>query len=211
MIRFRWLLVGIVAVVSVLAMALRPGQVSADDGFVGIVGYGAEPLQSNEVIMAAERVDITIEDGKAEVSCVFTFTNTASDATVVMGFPQMKRWRDLDQTELLDFTANVDGVALPVTFRPQVEPTPQTLDGLNAGGDPPESSRYEGWHTFEVAFAAGQTRVVSNSYHGLISGTSDGQEHFGYVLHTGASWKGPIGVADVVVRWMAKPRSFPGQ
>jgi hypothetical protein len=91
--------------------------------------------------------------------------------------------------ELHDFRAWVDGREVTVTFRPQA-----------AGED---EERYAGWHTFNVSFAAGQMRVVRNTYHGRLSwmGHPLSGHSFSYILHTGANWAGPIGQVDIIVRW----------
>lgn len=161
----------------------------ADDGYVGVVGSSVVPMQNDQVTMAAERIDALIQGEEAYVTCIFTFTNVGKAATVLMGFPQLSAPESRGAPELLDFTAHVDGNTAPVTFKPQAPGSPDT-------------DMYAGWYTFSVPFESGQTRVVRNTYHGIPSGFSNGDKDFGYILHTGASWLGPIGQVDVTVRWL---------
>lgn len=172
-----------------LLLALLPGAAWADDTSLGAVGFAVMPLENTHVTMAAERVEVELARDQSWVTCVFTFTNAGPAAAVLMGFPEMRaRPNRREAPAVRDFRAWVDGSDVPVTFRPQAE---------GAGEE-----HYAGWHTFEVPFAAGQTRVVRNTYHGRLTwaGGAYGRS-FGYVLHTGANWAGPIGQADVVVRW----------
>jgi len=103
-----------------------------------------------------------------------------------MGFPQGARVPG-GSPELLDFRSYVDDEEVPVAFRPDVRR---------------EADReFEGWYAFSVPFAAGQTRQVGNTYHGRLTRHSNGERSFDYMLHTGASWHGPIGRGEIVVRW----------
>jgi hypothetical protein len=150
------------------------------------VGYGVVPLDNDQVTMAAEWVEAEVRGDQAWVTCVFTFTNTGPAVEVLMGFPQA--WsRGGGESELLDFRAFVDGEEVSVIFRPN--------------GQPQGDWDYAGWHTFSVPFAAAQTRIVRNTYHGRLNLVSNGDRAFEYILHTGATWYGPIGQADIVVRW----------
>jgi len=158
----------------------------ADDASLGAVGYGVVPLNNDQVTMAAERVEAEMRGDQAWVTCTFTFHNTGAAAEVLMGFPQAQASAG-EASQLLDFRAFVDSEQVPVTFRPNAQPQGEW--------------DYAGWHSFTVPFAAGQIRTVRNTYHGRLTLQSDGGRVFEYVLHTGATWLGPIGRADVVVRW----------
>ena len=160
----------------------------ADDASLGVVGYGVVPLTNDRVTMIAERVEAEIRGDQAWVTCVFTFTNTGPATDVLIGFPQAQsREREGEAPELVDFQAFVDGTEVPTIFRPNAQPQGEW--------------DYAGWHTFTVPFAAGQTCVVRNTYHGRLTLISNGDRAFGYVLHTGATWHGSIRQADIVVRW----------
>lgn len=167
-------------------LAIPPYSARADDTSLGAVGYGVVPLDNDQVTMAAERVEAEIRGDQAWVTCVFTFTNTGPAVEALMGFPQARSMTG-GESELLDFRAFVDGEGVPVTFRPNAQPEGEW--------------DYAGWHTFNVSFAAGQTRIVRNTYHGRLSLVSNGGRAFEYILHTGATWHDSIGQADVVVSW----------
>lgn len=214
------------AVASVLFIA-HPPSALADDGFLGAVGHGVVPLENDHVAMDSEHVDAVIRDDGAWVTCVFTFTNSGPAAHVLMGFPEARSRRSLSSdtapTELLDFQAFVDGLEFEVQYLPQVVPTRTPIATLtvqqmrqyprptwtprpaNPTAKPTETARsstkFSGWHTFTVPFESGQTRVVRNTYHGALSGISIGVQMFSYVVESGSSWSGPIGQADIVVRW----------
>jgi hypothetical protein len=183
--------VGLVALIA----ALAPTAALADDGFLGAVGSGVVPLDNEQVTMDAERVEATLRGDEAWVTCVFTFTNAGPAADVLMGFPELLPDPDGGPSPALnDFTAEVDGESLPVTFREQVT---ATVEADAAGG----AGNCRGWHTFTVPFASGQTRVVTNTYRGQLGHMSDMSQTFHYILASGASWRGPIGDTIVRVQW----------
>lgn len=171
-----------------LFLAILPHTVRADAASLGAVGYGVVPLDNDQVAMAAERVEAEIRGDEAWVTCLFTFTNTGPATEVLMGFPQAQPIEG-GVTELFDFRAFVDEEEVPVTFRQNGQP--------QGGWDYPIA----GWHTFTVPFADGQTRIVRNTYHGRLTWESNGGRLFEYILHTGSTWHGPIGEADIVVHW----------
>jgi len=173
--------------IALLCLAILPYVAWADDSSLGAIGLGVVPLQNDQVVMVAERVEAEIHGNHHWVTCIFTFRNAGPATEVLMGFPQAQSMRRGNAPELRDFRAFVDGEEVPVEFRPS--------------GRPEGERDYAGWHTFTVPFAAGQTRTVRNTYHGRLTLISNGYRSFGYVLHTGATWKGPIGQADIVLRW----------
>ncbi len=167
--------------------SLIPLVARADDGVLGTIGFAVTPLDDDQVQMVAEWVQAEVGAWSAQVTCVFTFTNAGPATTVLMGFPEARDYSGRGDPSLHDFRAFVDGQEVATDFRPQAE-----AQGY---------SNYAGWHTFSVSFAADQTRVVSNSYRGGNSYTSNGEHSFSYILQTGSTWAGPIGQADIVVRW----------
>ena len=171
-----------------LFLAILPYTVRPDDASLGAVGYSVVPLDNDQVAMAAERVEAEIRGDEAWVTCVFTFTNTGPTTEVLMGFPQAQPIEG-GEPELRGFRALVDEEEVPVTFR--------------QNGQPQDRWDYPiaGWHTFTVPFAGGQTRIVRNTYHGRLTWESNGGRLFEYILHTGATWYGPIGEGEIVVRW----------
>lgn len=178
-----------------IGVAWAPAAVLADDGVLGSVGSAVVPLESDQVTMVAEWIDAAVVDGEARVTCVFTFSNGGPPVEILMGFPERSPSSSRgEETEILDFAASVDGAPLPVRFR--LEATPAAGTDTADGSGP-----YRGWHTFTVPFAAGQTRVVRNTYRGTLGRMSDGSRTFRYVVATGASWRGPIGEATIRVIW----------
>ena len=79
--------------------------------------------------------------------------------------------------------------------------------GRRQAGEDPLPSRCSGnrsWHAKDVAFRRGATRTVRVAYDADGGGATSSDKSVreaAYVLHTGASWRGPIGSAEVVVRF----------
>lgn len=75
-------------------------------------------------------------------------------------------------------------------------------------GSPVTVQREGGWITWSVPFEAGQTRTVRNSYWAGNYHNSVGMVSTGYILKTGATWKGPIGEAVIIAEFQS---IWPGQ
>jgi hypothetical protein len=107
------------------AISLLAATAFADDGYLGIVGSNVVPLQSENITLSSEHVEVVVADGYASVTCIFTFTNSGPATTVLMGFPELQPSERRENTSLQDFTAEVDGVRVPVVYRLQdATPTP---------------------------------------------------------------------------------------
>lgn len=178
-----------------LAAALTPTVGRADAAVVGARGSGVVPLQNADVEMVAERVDIYPYSGWVYVEAEFTLHNTGPTTELLVGFPE-EEYQDEDsrgglrRLAIKDFTAEVDGASVPVTYRtatPSSEPVRSGELGI------------VGWHTFGLPFAADQTRVVRNTYFLRPTWHSNFVLGFHYLLQTGAVWKGDIREADIVV------------
>ncbi|HEY3298665.1 MAG TPA: hypothetical protein VGK34_08430 [Armatimonadota bacterium] len=172
----------------------------ADDGSYSESGGGAaSPMTPNSSIrMVRERIDIRLGQKGAVVKCVFVFKNEGAACSVQMGFPESQR--AIGEGSLsggLDhFVSFVDGKTAKVTHR--FPPEGHSFDN-NQRRD------YTSWYVKTVKFTAGQTRTVEDDYFSrygtsyYLGGTDVPQELFRYVLVTGVTWKGPIGVAVINV------------
>jgi len=178
--RFIWMLLGVVC----LALPAR-----ADDAAVQGVGGAMEAMQEHpSVVMKSELVEARVTPKGADVRCVFVFRNDGPAAKVKMGFPEYG-WGDIDIEHprgFRSFRSWVDG-----------EPVATAIEGFRADRD----RGWKRWRTKLVPFSAGQTRRVEVRYEDGIGEMSDGSNFFTYALRTGASWKGKIGHAKVVVRF----------
>jgi hypothetical protein len=157
---------------------------SADDAAVVAVGGAIKLMKGHpQVRMVSENVFIKLAEAK--VRCQFVFQNEGPATTVTMGFPEsgygdgrtLPKW-----TALRGFRSCVDGRPVRVTRNivPYVVPN---VDG------------YQIWWVKRVPFGAKQRRTVTVQYIGGTGGDSLGMTFFQYELHTGASWKGPVGYA----------------
>jgi len=162
---------------------------SADDGAVVAVGGAVSPMaQHPSIRLAAEFVHIDFRRSPAEVDCVFFLENAGPATTATIGFPNESGGVDVEEfVPFSSFVSYVDGDTAQVTVLPDAE--------HQQHGD------YGVWYVKTVPFAAGQTRCVRNVYTGTHGGYSTGHSAFDYILWSGATWTGPIGVADLVVTW----------
>ncbi|MCG0275199.1 MAG: hypothetical protein L5655_03415 [Thermosediminibacteraceae bacterium] len=178
----------LVIVLSVV-MLVTPGNVRADDCSLGRMADGVYPLRDEDIVMVSEYVNIKVKSGYAE--CVFEFKNTGKAREVLMGFPAEMEGDEEEETRLKveEFKAFQDGVEIPVKLEKGVAPENEKALGLPA---------YKSWYTFTVKFKAGETVKIKNTYRFHPTVFSTGDVQIGYILKTGALWKGHIGKARVV-------------
>jgi hypothetical protein len=159
-----------------------------DDGAVEGVGGALRAMgEHSSVVMESETVNVVISPKGADVHCVFIFRNDGPAAAVKMGFPE-QGWGhgDVDHPSGFSwFRSWVDG-----------QPVRTRIEGLRVNH---RDGSWERWRTKVVHFASGQRRRVEVRYRDGIGGVSDGSRFFTYVMRTGASWKGKIGHAKVVI------------
>jgi len=168
----------------------------ADDG--GISFGGSPHLLSGHasVAMQSEVVHIDVADKTIKVDCDFVFHNSGPAATVRMGFPDdglgaaepyqgdpLPPLSKLHAT-FTSYESYVDGKKVPTK--------------IIAGAD-----REHYWHVKTVTFKANSDCHIRDVYR-LPPGaqvTSDNgmYQQTSYILHTGSSWHGPIGKAELVV------------
>ena len=186
------------------ALLLFPGSAAlrADDG--GIAFGGAPRLLTGHpsVSMQSEIVRMSVGKETVHVDCQFVFRNDGPACKVRMGFPDQARG-SMDPEEegpqkhptgtFTSYMSYVDGVKVPT----------QTIHGAKEG---------DFWHAKVVDFPAHATRHVRDVYTVPVGGgiVYDGKgsiKEAYYILHTGASWHGPIGRAEVDVTFA--PQAIP--
>ena len=181
---------GVIA--AAILVVLGGGTAWADDCSVGRTPDGVYPINNADVVMQSEDINIQVESGL--VDCNFVFQNT-SDASqdVLMGFPARSKiyeeGPDVRDIDVHDFKAYIDGREVPVKLEKEV-----TLQGSLSS----VVGNYESWYVFDVKFPAGAVMNIRNTYRITNSLYAGGDESVGYVLKTGAAWKGKIGHARVV-------------
>lgn len=190
---------------AVALLAASTSKAGADDG--GISFGGSPHLLKGHATVAMKDEVVTMTIGKEEikVDCRFIFQNKGPTCTVRMGFPdegqgssepyqgeEVPKGPGLKAT-FLTYDSWVDGKKVPTKLIP-------TKD----------RSLY--WHSKTVKFKANSDCLIRDVYtlapgaqvtseNGLYQQTS-------YVLHTGASWRGPIGKAEIIVKF--EPSALPG-
>ncbi len=163
----------------------------ANEIAIKVIGGAVVPLGAHpSVRMVTARVEADIAPDESKVTCQYVFQNEGPATTVAMGFPAFFGERPSRPAEelqpLRDFRAWVDGVATATTLR--------------AGAD------RERWYVKEVAFAAGQRRVVRDAYvqpNGSIY-LPPKRRIFPYNLSGAGTWHGPVGRLDVILRWVGE-------
>jgi len=178
----------------------------ADDGSVETVGGAVRLMKPHSSIrMVSETVKVRVTPGLAEVDCEFVMRNEGPTDTVLVGFPDGDMGPYTgggEEYEIEGFRSWVDGV----------EAKCQRLPAAEAQVAP---SAVGSWWTKLVVFPAGAVRRIRNRYAVSPSwkpslGESEadsiaGDRTFRYILWTGASWKGPIGRAEIVVTLVGIP------
>lgn len=145
-------------------------------------------LKDLEVAMASEEVHLTLgREGQGEtlgVDATFHMRNDGPEVAFEEGFPVGPI------NNMTGFSISIDG-----------QPVKAELIDRKAGAGPDEN--HDLWYVWKATYKVGAESVRVVKY-------SIGISHFseyrttGYVLHTGAAWKGPIGKAVVTLRCAGK-------
>ncbi len=188
-------------IVAAFLCAGFPPDATADSGPIYFSAGILVPTTSNDIRMTREvlTIDYTTvtaktskpQDNLVSVHARFWFRNEGKAVTQKMGFPLARE--QLSGFGYFDsgFAVNADGVAVTTTPFDDQKPT---------GGT---ALTYTLWHTFDIPFAAGQTRLVDVTYKIYPRGG-----YFLYVLQTGRLWKGPIGDLAIDVN-LGRAAAFP--
>jgi len=170
-------------------------------------GVTMKPYDSDSrVAMAEETVDLTLEPEKLSVRVSFIMENAGPAHDLQVGFPMVH------EKELKDFVAKVNGKEVKTSEEVKViRPS--------SSSQPKGREIKEPWIVWKMPFSAGKKDVVDVSYwvaprremfliHNTLSSDwfKAGEEEryapstAGYILKTGAAWKGKIGKAVVSLR-----------
>ena len=166
-------------------------------------GGDISPEGSTQVQMVAEQVVMDFRaftDNSAKVTAWFQFKNTGTaDEHIKVRFPmngdpaldnQGKIYYPLIQ----DFTAWLGGQRLPTQVAMDNDPNAAQF----FFGESPGTILY--WSVFDMDFPVGSNVKLTVSYTFRPSVDANNAEA-NYILATGAGWKGPIGTADVILRF----------
>jgi hypothetical protein len=172
----------------------------ADDTSLGATGGTVYPVKSADVRLDAETVQATCFGEFVEYRVDFRFVNDGAARTIRLGFPfDYADYRENDSEPPVGFQAWQDGDPLQVRVVPA-----RPVDGGEEGGYFVHVARFpRGATTITVSYLT----QYSSSAMGRRAGADWGDPGFGmaswceYWLHTGSTWKGPIGEAVVRYRF----------
>ncbi len=178
----------------VASAALMGVPLSADDAAVEGVGGVIELLDEHPSVVM-EKMDVVVDLGNAEadVDCTFVFYNSGAALDVRMGFPEEGGGVDVDVSKphgFRSFASWVDGKEVPTT-----------IEGFETRNE----REWKRWRVKTVHFAEGQRRVVRVRYPANFGYMSTGEMFFHYHVHTGASWKRPIGWGRICLKLKQDP------
>jgi hypothetical protein len=186
-----------------ILLLVPSGQVRADAAPpMNPPGGNVSPEGGTQVQMVAEQVIIDFRqstDYSAKVTAWFLFHNTGNaDEHLKVRFP-LNGDQQFNGTEegyiplIKDFTALINGQQLITRVVKEDDPNAPLFYLGN--------STVMYWSVFDVGFPVGKDVKLTVKY--TLQPTTDktSQAYISYILATGAGWKGPIGKADVVLRF----------
>lgn len=175
----------------------------SDDSAMSIVDGGTvQPMDKHPSIrMMRETVDVKLgtrvgNEWPVFVRCQFEFHNDGPATDTNMGFPEIAQGSGDSSASgrIKSFKSWVDGQPVKIKYMPS---------SGNSKGE--FRKRYKAWYVKKVHFDAGQSRRVVVVYSARLgfSNTASSPEGmvflFGYILRTGANWKGLIEKAVINV------------
>lgn len=142
-------------------------------------GQVVYPLNSNDIELSSEQIYITMDRLTLNVDCYFHLTNFGSAQEVQIGFP--------DNRSI--FGEDIQSI---------------TVRDLNTGEQPgvtrKDAKEYEKVYVWKTTFKSGETKPLNVKYtFGFSEASGDPYLSFGYILRTGAQWKGVIKKADFYI------------
>jgi hypothetical protein len=164
---------------------------AADDTALRVSSGAVQAMDDHPTVrMESCRIEGDITREQTQVRCEFVFVNDGPATTVTMGFPAFRGYGD-----------GVSPKAIPALtgFRSWVDDKVVSTRIIERSRKPDQ--RPDRWYVKAVRFASGQRRVVRDEYLQPNGEISSGMRFFPYTLETGASWHGPIGQVEFVLRW----------
>jgi hypothetical protein len=184
--------VGCLLFVAVLS-ALAPGVASADDTSLGAIGGTVVARPSADIRMSAETVQAVCFGSFAEYRVDFRFVNEGRARSVRLGFPFSRA------------VGGEHGGERPFGFQAWQGTRPLRVRVVGVGGGATNGNA-QGYFVHTARFPHGES-TITVSYLAQVSaragtrtsgGAKSGAPHwYEYWLHTGRTWKGPIGAAVV--------------
>lgn len=179
----------------VIITAILTSDAFANDGVLGMTPEGVYPITQSDIVMISEEIHIQLLDNtNAKVTCRFDFQNFGNAQTVLMGFPaELDEFGELTPPEAFwahHFTARDEYGDLEITLVDTIPNPP--LKEIN------QMEKYKKWYSFSVDFASNEAKTLHHTYEISFPYYSTGDVQIGYVLETGALWKGSLGHSKVI-------------
>jgi len=180
----------------VAMMLLVSPAAHADDGGISFGGNPHLLKGHATVAMKDEVVKMDVGEKIINVDCKFVFHNSGPACTVRVGFPD-----------------EGTGAAEPYQGEPVPKHPKATFVTYESWVDEkkvktelvPTNDRSLYWHAKTVTFKANSDCVIRDLYTlppgGQVTNENGLYQQTYYVLHTGASWHGPIGRAEIIVNF----------
>lgn len=162
----------------------------------GLNSGGTPKLLSEHpsVVMKKEKIKLLVTEHSTQADCTFWFYNEGQTCRVRLGFPDEASSSEDPEEEgelkkpkgsLLGFKSYVDGKLTATKV--------ERGDGV---------SGHFYWHTKTVSFPGETTTVVRDTYSSGGGGITERGSYIrqsSYIVHTGSSWHGKIGVTEIEV------------
>lgn len=182
----------------ITATALLEPLAHADDGGISFGGSPHLLKGHATVAMKDEVVKVDIHEKVINVDCKFLFHNSGPACTVRMGFPdEGKGAAEPYQGDPVPTGPNLHATFLTYQSWVNGKKVPTQLIPTN------DRSLY--WHAKTVTFKANSDSVIRDVYTlppgAQVTSENGLYQQTYYVLHTGASWHGPIGRAEIIVNF----------
>jgi hypothetical protein len=179
-------------------LALVASLARADDGGISFGGSPHLLTGHATVAMKDEVVKMDVQEKVIKVDCKFLFHNSGPACIVRMGFP------DEGQGAAEPYQGD------PVPTGPNLKATFLSYESWVDGKKVPTkliptNDRSLYWHAKTVTFKANSDCIIRDVYSlppgAQVTSENGMYQQTSYVLHTGASWHGPIGRAEIIVKF----------
>lgn len=177
---------------SILFIGVLSLRARANDGALGMMPDGVYAVNHNDLVMVSETIRVKLES--RQVLCEFEFKNTGKDQDVLMGFPAISMeepegFTTQDYLTIRNFKAWTKWSPINVFLRDYSSKSLQGMEHFN---------QYKKWYCFYVHFKENETKTIYHSYDVSFSFDSTGYVSAGYIIRTGALWKGNIGHSKII-------------
>jgi len=178
----------------ILFLLLQPVPANADSSSLYRYAGTVQPVQNNSVRMVEEKVHIQVYAGWSVVRCEFVFRNESLEAqNVLMGFPASMT--GVGAERLVDETTRLRNFK---TYDNGIEKEAKLESDGKDGKDPSDIAE---WYTWNIRFQGEEERRIVNTYK-TQNYNAPWSQKSGYILKTGAPWKGTIGKAVITFELM---------